>query len=72
MIKVWILTAMFGGDFSMTPFTTELACRGAIDGLSIGIVVEADCYPIEMLDNTGSEYAPILVPLPPVKPGRRA
>ena len=70
MTKIFMLVAMFNGDWTMTPFTTEVACRQAIDGLTISIVTEADCFPMEMAmaqkDTTG--LAPMDSPRPVSKP----
>lgn len=72
MLKVWILAAMFNGDFAMTPFSDEAACRAAIDGLPVAIVTDAECYPVEMMKLSGSRLAPEMAPLPPRKPGQDA
>ncbi len=72
MIKVWVLVAIFGANFSITPFTDEAACRSAIDGLAIAVVDYADCAPANMMIRSGSRYAPERAPLAPHKAGRLA
>ena len=68
MVKVWILVTMFGGDWSMTPYTTLAECDDAIGGLSVALVTEAKCEPVDILKPSGI-YAPEMAPLPPRKPG---
>lgn len=68
MTKVWFLVAMFGGDWSMTPYTTLALCNDAIGGLSIVLVTEAKCTPAEII-KPSNIYAPEMAPMPPRKPG---
>ncbi len=70
MIKVFILSAQLAGGFTMIPFSDEIACNDAIDALPPSIVTEAECYPVEMIQQSGSRLAPEMAPLPPHKPGQ--
>ena len=72
MIKVWILTAQMIGGFTMLPFPDEAACRAAMVTLSAAVITSAECYEIEMIQPSGSMYAPEMAPMPARKPGRSA
>ena len=68
MVKVFILTAMFNGGFSMTPFSSAENCWAAVESLPIAIVDEANCTSIEMMVR-GSTQSPEMAPMPFLKPG---
>ena len=72
MIKVFMLTVQLSSGFTMMPLGSLDACQTAMDGLPLALVADAECYPIEMIVESGSKYAPEMSPLPKPKPGRNA
>jgi len=68
MLNIWILTAQLNGGFSMMPIGTEIDCLIALASLPPAIVTEAECYPVEMIKQSGSRLAPEMAPLPVRKP----
>ena len=68
MIKLVYLCAMFAQDFSCTPFNTMNACLIAEKLLDVRVVVSSACQQIEVLHENGTQFAPILSPVPRARP----
>lgn len=72
MREVFILTVHLFSGFTMMPLGSLDACQTAMAGLPIELVADAECYPMEMIVEAGSKYAPEMSPRPKPKTGRNA